>query len=226
LISPDRIPEIAMMMMRLLIPLLLLLSVPLSAQSDRPNCRGVLKATLSSGNEHPHLHACARELVPELAATIRESSSERDVATLVLLQRLGSVIRDPVLFDAALALANVESATPESRVLGFSIAVTQMDPVLSFQGAGPARPFEAPLSENCAEVVFIMSEPGGYWLDNGPPNAGASELLRLAEPLSTSESAPLMVRRFARCVVLIVAVDDEPSDAIPDWPDEEPASAF
>jgi hypothetical protein len=203
---------------------LLLISLPLSAQPDRPKCRGVLEATVSSGYEHPHLNACAREVVPELAAAIRASSTDRDVATLTLLHRLASVIRDPTLFDAALDLVSVESATPAARVLGLSIAATQMDPVLSFQGAGPERPFEAPLSENCAEVVYIFNEPGGYLVNNGTPPAAASELLRLAEPLSESESAPLMVRRFAWCVVLSVGNDNEPSDAIPDWPDEEPGS--
>ena len=166
--GPSRRAPAAWATMRLLLTLLLA-SVPLSAQPDRPNCRGVLQATLSSGNEHPHLHACAEQIVPELAATIRASSTERK-------------------------------------------APDQTDHLKRL------------LSETCAQVLYIFHEPGGRWVDNGTLETAASELLKLAEPLSESDSAPLMVRRFAWCVVLSVGVDNEPSDAIPDWPDEEPRS--
>jgi hypothetical protein len=200
---------------------LLLVALPLSAQPDHPNCRGVLQATLSSGNEHPHVQACAREIVPELAATIRASSTQPDLTTLTLLHRLSSVIRDPALFQAGIDLANSGAAIPAARVLGLSVALTQVDPRLSFQGAGAERPFEAPLSDNCAEASFLVLAPGGYWADNGTHGAAASVLLTLSQSLSEGEAAPLMVRRFARCLALILPASDDPSYAVPDWSDAE-----
>lgn len=206
--------------MRLLL-ISLLVALPLSAQPNHANCRGVLRATLSSGNEHPHLQACAKEIVPDLAASIRASSAERDVATLVVLHRLSFLIRDPALFAAGMDLATSGAANPAARVLGLSVALTQVDPSLSFQSAGAERPFEAPLSDNCAEASFLLLEPDGYWLDNGIPEAAPYALATLAQSLGESDPAPLMVRRFARCVALVLPSSAEPSYAVPDWVDSD-----
>lgn len=207
-------------MLRLLLPLLLV-AAPLFAQpANRANCHGVVQATLASGNEHPHLQPCAPHIVPELAAVIRGASTRRDVRTLALLHRLSFFIRDPALFDAGLQLAQSGGADPAARVLGFSVALTQLDPVLSFQGAGAERPFQAPLSENCAEASFLVFD-AHYWADNGLSDAALPRLRSLAQSLSESTPSPLMVRRFARCVALILPDEDEPSKAIPDWTDGE-----
>lgn len=207
--------------MRLILLVLLLVAAPVSAQpGQRANCHGVLQSTLASGNEHPHLASCAAQVIPELAAAVRGASAERDAGILAVLHRLAFVIRDPALFEAGLLLAQAEDAEPAARVLGFSVALTQADPVLTFQGTGAERPFQGPLSENCAEASFLM-EAADYWVDNGPPGPTASTRLRTtANAVAHGDAEPLMVRRFARCVALVLPTEDEPSTAIPDWVDD------
>ncbi len=99
-------------------------------------------------------------------------------------------------------------------MLGLWVALTQVEGGIWFQ-----RAFQQPVSETCQEATF-SHEKGGELLDNGR-SADAEERLRdLAHSISSGEAEPLMVRRFARCVVLVLPDPDPPSDQIPPWPDD------
>ena len=54
------------------------------------------------------------------------------------------------------------------------------------------------------------------------PDEGEERLRTLAESAVANPSEPLMVRRFARCVVLVLPDPDPPSYEIPEWPDDTP----
>ena len=113
-----------------LLLLSLLLTSPAKAQSA--NCDNVLNATLVNGMWEIGLEECATEFSPTLADLIEASSSEQSVSRLTLLDRLAYWIRDPVLFEAGMTLAGNTTAEPAARVLGFSVALTQVDPSLRF----------------------------------------------------------------------------------------------
>jgi hypothetical protein len=205
--------------LKMLLVLPLLLTFPAAAQTQ--DCTDALANTLSSGSEHPLLPACATEVSAELANVIRNSASEERTSQLTLLHGLTLFIRDPALFDSGTELAGNTAAEPAARVLGLSVALTQVDPALGFQSTGADRPFQGALSETCEEATFTGSDVE-YWADKGPAANGESRLRTLAEAIAVNESEPLMVRRFARCVVLVLPDANPPSYEIPEWDDGTP----
>jgi hypothetical protein len=192
----------------------LLLALPAATQTQ--DCSDALTTTLSSEIEHPLLPACAAEVSTALANVVRNSTSEQSTSKLTLLHRLTLFIRDPALFEAGAELAANTAAEPVARVLGLEVAFTQMDPALGFEGTGAARPFQGALSETCEEVIFTGFDIE-YWADKGMAVDGEARLRTLAAGIAANASEPLMVRRFARCVVLLLPDADPPSYEVPEW---------
>jgi hypothetical protein len=198
---------------------LLLLAWPLSAQPAAAvgDCEGVLAATLASGSEHPRLEACAGEVIPELETAIHGAALETDAAKLTLLHRLSMFIRDPTLYESGLALGRSPAAEPAARVLGLSVALAQANPGVAFQSTGADRPFQEPLSEICAETTFYDPD-GFFWVDRGVADEAEARLRAVADAFAENSAESLMVRRFARCVVLVLPDTAPPSYEVPDWP--------
>jgi hypothetical protein len=196
---------------------MLLLARPLWAQGGAAevDCDAVLAATLASGSEAVGLEACAPRLVAALADAIRNAGAERDVEKLLLLNRVAAGIRDPAVFDAALALGASAAAEPAARVLGLWVALQLAEPGTWFDGA-----FERPVSERCEEAGFVVGEHGGSPVDNGLMADAEGRLRDLAQSIVINEAEPLTARRFARCVVLLLPDADPPSYEVPDWPQD------
>jgi hypothetical protein len=194
----------------LLLLTLVLLPVGLSAQPNQvANCHGVVTSTLAGGHEHRDLHACAAQVAAQLPAAIAGARSVSDTAHLMFLHRMTMMVRDPAIFSAGLDLAKHSGATAPARVLGLYIALGQLDRGTGFYSSGVSRPFHRPLSEHCEEASF--SAPSGeYSVDYGVPSGGDETLRLTAASLSDAGDQPLMVRRFANCVLLVLP---DPSDA-------------
>ena len=120
-----------------LLLLSLLLTSPADAQSA--NCDDVLTTTLANEMWEIGLEECATEVSPALADLIEASTSEQSGPRLTLLDRLAYWIRDPVLFEAGMTLAGNTTAEPAARVIGFSVALTQVDPSLGFENPSKTR---------------------------------------------------------------------------------------
>lgn len=196
----------------LLLPLLL--AFPAAAQTQA--CSDALTSTLASEEEHALLPACAAEVSTSLAEVIRNSTGEQSTSKLTLLHRLTLFIRDPALFDAGVGLAGNTAAEPVARVLGLWVALTQVDPSIWYQGPGDAPPFQGALSETCQEVLFSVSGIE-YWADKGTAVDGEARLRTLADGIVANGSEPLIVRRFAHCVWLVLPDANPPSYEVPDW---------
>lgn len=197
---------------------LLLLAWPLSAQrgAAEGDCRDVVAEALAEGYEDERLEACADAVVPELADAIRAAAAETDTAKLILLHRLGVFIRDPAIYESGLALGGNADAQPAARVLGLWVALTQVEGGTWFD-----RAFQQPVSETCEEATFSQWD-GRELLDNGRAEDAEGRLYALAGSLAGNDAESLMVRRFARCVMLMLPDPDPPSGKIPPWPDEPP----
>lgn len=197
----------------LLVTVALLLSPPGLAAQHGPshpgtNCRGVLTSSLASGHEHKALSSCVALIIPELARAINSAGARADTASLMLLHRLAYHVRDPAIFTAGLDLAKQSGTAPAARVLGLYVALTQVHVDLSFTTFGVSRPFRVPLSERCEEASFTTDNADGYSRDNGLPAGAETMLYSVATGLATGENEPLMVRRFAHCVVLVLPGED------------------
>jgi hypothetical protein len=190
---------------------------PLGAQRDTPqDCHGVLTASLASGRMHPHFRACVGGLAPEFAGAVAGSATRTDSVYLGALIQYAHIIRDPRIFEAALALAVRPDAAPAARVAGLVLAATQVDPRMEFRGDGVGALFSVPMNEDCRQVEFSHLEPPLLPtpdmlrpVDNGvPPDAGP-RLREIAEMLRGDASEGLLLRRAASCVAL--AAGDAPN---------------
>jgi hypothetical protein len=186
---------------------LLLVPHGLSGQGDA-NCHGVLTSSLASGHEHRALDTCVTQMIPEVARAIRNAGSDAETARLMLLHRLAYRLRDPAIFTAGLDLAKQSGTAPAARVLGLYIALTQVHPDIGFTTRGVSRPFRVPLAEHCEETSFTTDGTEGFSPDNGLPTGAEAILQSVAAGLVTKDGEPLMVRRFAKCVLLVLPGDD------------------
>lgn len=177
------------------------------------NCSGVLTSTLASGREHRDLHSCAAQIIPELAHVIRNAGTNPDTARLILLHRLVYQVRDPSIFSAGLDLAKQRGTAPAARVLGLYVALTQFRANVSFTTLGVSRPFSVPLSEYCREISFTNDHPERFPHDNGLPPGAETMLDAVTADLAASDAEPLMVRRFARCVRVVLPYEGEVDEA-------------
>lgn len=186
---------------------LLLMPGILPAQPGRAgasgNCHGVLTSTLASGHEHRDLQSCAAQISSELPRILVATGTQTDTLRLMLLHRMTLFVRDPAIFTAGLELAQNSAAAPAARVLGLHVAFNQIDPTIGIYSSGASRPFRMPLSEFCEELGFSADEPS-YLQDNGLAGGAEGSLRSVARHLAGASSEPLMVRRFAGCILLVL----------------------
>jgi hypothetical protein len=202
------------MLAKSLLGMLVFLVTPITLPAQQePNahasCRGVLTSTVASGHEHHDLPHCGAEVASELGRMLRSLRTERDLEKLRLLHRVSFFVRDPAVFSQAVALANNVTADPHVRVLGLYVALTQIDRGTDFTSSGVRKPFREPLSEICEEAAFGAPDDT-FWHDGGLPSDAVETLRSTAAGLGLT-TQPLMVRRFARCVLLVLPEGPEPA---------------
>jgi hypothetical protein len=146
----------------------------------------------------PALSACRSVLAPELATALDERHASRDTAVMRQVFRIAYYVSDPVLFDAALKLADDESAPREARTAGLLTAARQQNWSIHFGGiTGFSRWFSPHPGGECGTRY---GSEGRQWVANPLPENSKARLRTVIGRIAASPSAPLALKQLASCM--------------------------